>query len=154
REILRAIVAEFHLKLRPPDEDLLSTSLPSWPPFADTVPALGRLHRRFHLVVLSNIDDNLFQATARQLEVTFDAVITAEHIKSYKPAEGHFREALRRLNIAPSSMLHVAQSLYHDHVPAQRLGLRTVWVERPSRIGRAGLSPEAAVQTDLKVLSL
>src|SRR5262245_53663175 len=71
REILQAMAAEYDLSLSEPGEDLLSASLGSWPPFPDTVPALGQLKKCFGLVVLSNIDGDLFEATARQLKVPF-----------------------------------------------------------------------------------
>src|SRR5262249_23000568 len=114
QEVTGLIGKEFGLELTESERHLLANSLPSWPPFADTVPALRRLRKRFQLVILSNIDNALFAQTARRLEVPFDDVVTAEQVRSYKPGEAHFREALRRLKVPPGQILHVAQSLYHD----------------------------------------
>jgi len=115
---------------------------------------LRRFGKRFQLVIVSNIDDDLFAETRKRLEVDFAQIITAEQVSSYKPGEAHFREALRRLNVPPTQILHVAQSLYHDHVPAKRLGFRTAWVNRPSRLADLGLAPAASVEPDIKVADL
>jgi 2-haloacid dehalogenase len=145
---------ELGVALSSAEQARFAESLPAWPPFPDTVAALHRLGKRFRLAILSNIDDALFAQTARQLGVSFHDVITAEQVRSYKPAETHFHEALRRLKVPAGNILHVAQSLYHDHVPARRLGFRTAWIERPSLLRTTGLAPSATVQTDLKFSSL
>ncbi|HKD39127.1 MAG TPA: haloacid dehalogenase type II [Myxococcaceae bacterium] len=115
--------------------------LVDWPPFPDTVDALARLAAKYRLVILSNVDDDLFAHTARRLGNPFCAVITAQQVRSYKPALAHFQAARVRLGLSPSNWLHVAQSLYHDHAPAKSLGLRTVWVDRPTRLTGTGLAP-------------
>ena len=112
-------------------------------PFADSAPALARLRSRgFLLGALSNIDEASLALAAAPLGVTFDVVVTAERVGAYKPDPAHFRAALDDLaarGVARGRVLHVAQSLRADIVPARRLGLRTVWVNRPgSRLGRAG----------------
>ena len=97
------------------ERDLLSRSLGDWPAFPDTVASLAALSKRFRLAIVSNIDDDLFVQTAnRQLKTRFDQVITAEQVRSYKPAPAHFHEALKRLALPREKVLHVAQSLYHD----------------------------------------
>ncbi len=118
------------------DKNLLSRSVQFWRPFADTVEALIRLKKRYQLVILSNIDDDLFAGSAAQLELSFDHVITAEQAGSYKPSFNNFRLALDRIDCDTAEVLHVAQSLYHDIKPANELGLSTVWVNR--RKGRPG----------------
>ncbi len=125
-----------------------------WPPFPDTIDALTRLGSRYRLVILSNVDDDLFEQTARRLGVRFDAVITAQQVKSYKPALGHFEAARRRLGLSPGNWVHVAQSLYHDHVPAKSLGLRTVWVDRPTRLAGTGVAPPANALPDTRTTTL
>jgi 2-haloacid dehalogenase len=154
REILRAVLsgmaADFNVVLATDEADLLSNSLPLWPPFPDTVEALQRLSKRFHLVIVSNTDDALFAETRKRLAVPFDEVITAEQVKSYKPGKAHFREALRRRGVPASQVLHVAQSLYHDHAPAQELGFRTARIDRPSLLAGTGLAPQANVKPDLE----
>lgn len=153
REILRAVLtgmaADFDIVLSNDETRLLSDSLPLWPPFPDTVEALQRLAMKFRLVIVSNTDDALFAETRKRLVVPFDEVITAEQVKSYKPGKAHFREMLRRLDVPASGILHVAQSLYHDHAPAQELGFPTAWINRPSLLAGTGLAPQANVKPDL-----
>jgi len=158
REVLRAVMvalsADFHHSLPDRENDVLAESLPTWPPFPDTLPALQKLSKHFPLTILSNTDDSLFAQTQKRLNIEFAHVITAQQLKSYKPGQAHFHEALRRLGVPPSQILHVAQSLYHDHVPAKRLGLRSAWVTRPSRLPATGLAPEARVTADVIVPNL
>jgi 2-haloacid dehalogenase len=154
REVSARIGADLGVKLSAAEKNLLPDSIQDWLPFIDTLPVLHDLANRFKLVILSNIDDALFAETQKRLEVDFALIITAEQVHSYKPGQAHFREALHRLNVPPGQILHVAQSLYHDHVPAKRLGLRTAWVKRPSRLTEIGLAPEAAVEPDIKVADL
>jgi 2-haloacid dehalogenase len=154
REVFRAMAEEHRWNLSAAEQDVLAETLPKWPPFPDTVAALRRLKERFKLVIVSNTDDDLFAATARRLEVGFDGVITAEQVRCYKPGLAHFEEVLKRFSLVPSQVLHVAQSLYHDHGPAKRLGWRTVWVQRPSRLAIQGLAPPAVVKPDATVTSL
>lgn len=140
RDILKRAVDKFGERcgfVPSPEERLcLLNSLRNWLPFPDTVGALGRLRKKFKLYVVSNIDDVLFQYSARQLVVRFDAVVTAEQVQSYKPSLNNFRRVLDRIEEPPARILHVAQSLYHDIVPAHTLGLCTVWVNR--RKGKRG----------------
>lgn len=115
------------------DTAALASSVPDWPAFADSEPALERLAERYELIILSNIDRASFAASNRRLGVTFTSVLTAQDIGSYKPSPRNFEALLaevERLGIARDRLLHVAQSLFHDHVPAQRAGLRTVWINR------------------------
>jgi 2-haloacid dehalogenase len=93
---------------------------------------LRELKRRYQLVVISNIDDDLFAETQKHLQVEFDGVITAEQARSYKPSVNNFQIAIRKLGISPDRLLHAAQSVYHDVVPARSLGISTVWVNRRS----------------------
>ena len=158
REVLRGVMsgiaADLGITLDEADAGLLVESLPAWPPFGDTVAALQTLATAYSLVIVSNTDDDLITATQKHLKVRFAEVITAEQVRSYKPARAHFHEALRRLGVPVERILHVAQSLYHDHVPAQQLGFRTAWVQRPSRLSITGLAPEARVQPSLTVPDL
>lgn len=132
----------------------LPESLQNWPPFPDTAAALGKLKTRYKLAIVSNTDDDLFAQTARRLEVPFDWVITAQQAWSYKPSHNNFRLALERIALPPDQVLHCAQSIYHDVVPAQALGLATVWVNR--RAGKPGEGATKAAQgrPDLEVPDL
>jgi len=127
RDILRDAAASFGLSER--------FSLESWEPFPDTAEALRRLGRRFKLAILSNVDDELFAASARKMGVVFDAIVTAQQCRSYKPSLNNFLLLRERLGESP---LHCAQSLFHDHGPAKRLGWRTAWVRRGAVIGASG----------------
>jgi 2-haloacid dehalogenase len=123
------------------------------------VAALRELHKRYKLVVISNIDDDLFAETRKHLGVEFDGVITAERARSYKPSLNNFQMALRTLALSPDHLLHAAQSIYHDVVPARSLGISTVWVNRKSaRPGIGAVRRSAALasekQTELEVPDL
>lgn len=140
--------------LEPGEADALARSVPDWPPFPDTVEALAALGRHYRLVILSNIDDALFAASARHLKADFADVITAQQVGSYKPNPNNFRYALEKLGVPAGEILHVAQSLFHDIVPAKEVGLATVWVNRRHDRPGSGATPPAEALPDLEVPSL
>ena len=125
-----------------------SGSVVDWPAFPDSAAALARLHRRFRLGVITNCDDDLFDASARRLGTDFDWVVTAQQARSYKPDEANFHLALERIALPRERIVHVAQSLYHDHVPAQRLGFTTVWINRRHDRPGTGATPPATATPD------
>lgn len=114
------------------DADALGTSVPDWPAFPDSAAALARLKERYSLIILSNVDRASFAGSSRRLGVVFDEILTAEDIGSYKPAPANFAALQTRVVERGQSgrLLHVAQSLFHDHVPAQAAGLPSVWIDR------------------------
>lgn len=141
---------------KPSQEEIraLPESLPEWEPFPDTCAALRALQTRYRLAIISNTDDDLFAATAKKLGVKFDFVITAQQAKSYKPSLNNFRLAMERIGLPAEKILHVAQSVFHDVVPAKSLGLGTVWVTRRRvKEGIAATLP-ASGQPDLEVPDL
>ena len=158
REVLQSVVRQFGIELEfaPTPEEIASLpdSLPTWKPWPDTVAALGQLKTRFRLAILSNVDDDLFAGTRPQLEVEFDEVITAQQAHAYKPSLKLFELALSRVNAPAHRVLHVGQSIYHDVIPAQALGLATVWVNRPSALPGVGAVKTAEAKPDLTVSSL
>jgi 2-haloacid dehalogenase len=154
QSVVRAFGDRLNFEASPDEIRALPESVPSWPPFPDTVAALLQLKKRFQLAVISNIDDELFAATRKHLEVEFDAVITAEQARSYKPAIHNFDLALRTLALPPERLLHAAQSIYHDVVPAQSLGISTVWVNRRSARPGIGAVRAAVARPDLVVPDL
>ncbi len=158
RMVHREIAELFDLEHNEDFERELSHSVGSWPPFPDTVAALTQLKKTHKLVIVSNVDRRSFAETASQLKVDFDAVVTAEEVGAYKPDRRMFERALsvlEELGVAKHEIVHVAQSLYHDHVPAKAIGLRTVWVDRRSgRGGGAARAPDVDVRPDLTVESL
>lgn len=109
-------------------------SLPNWPAFPDTADALRYLKTRYKLVILSNVSRDGFAASNRKLGVEFDAVYTAQDIGSYKPAPANFEYLLEHLHrdhgLEQNAILHTAQSLFHDHLPAKSFGLATAWIDR------------------------
>jgi 2-haloacid dehalogenase len=158
REVLQSVVRAFadrlHFQASAAEIRSLHESVPSWPPFPDTVPALRELQKRCQLVVISNIDDALFAETQNLLGVQFDGVITAEQARSYKPALHNFQLALRTLAISPDRLLHAAQSVYHDVVPARTLGISTVWVNRKSARPGIGAVRASTERPDFEVPDL
>lgn len=128
--VMRGIGEHFGLTLIDREIDRLPASLARWPAFADTAPSLRALKSRYRLAVLSNIDRDLFEDTAPKLGVELDELVTADFCRSYKPDPRHFRVGLALLDLPPSRVLHVAESLVHDVVPARALGMTTVWVNR------------------------
>jgi 2-haloacid dehalogenase len=158
REVLQSVVRRFGAELgfTPTAEQAqsLPDSLAGWEPWPDTVAALRRLKSRFRLAILSNVDDDLFAATRPKLGVEFDEVITAQQAQAYKPSLQLFELALNRVNASAHRVLHVGQSIYHDVIPAQALGLATVWVNRPSARPGVGAVKAAEAKPDLTVTSL
>lgn len=157
-EVLRTVVAGFgaQLKFTPTEEELtcLSRSLPRWKPWPDTVESLRRLKSRFKLAIVSNVDDDLFAGTRPRLEVEFDEVITAEQARAYKPSRRIFELALERTGANRDQILHVGQSVFHDVIPAQALGVSAVWVNRPSARAGVGAVKKAVAKPDLEVSDL
>jgi 2-haloalkanoic acid dehalogenase type II len=143
-EVLRRIGRELGVAVDEADASTFGASVGDWPAFSDSAGALARLKGKFRLVILSNVDKASFAESNRKLGVDFDLVVTAEDVGSYKPDPANFQAMFDRLSeigTDRSELLHVAQSLFHDHVPAQRLGLETVWIDRQG--GRDGATPTA-----------
>jgi 2-haloacid dehalogenase len=158
REVLESVVRQFgdELRFTPTIEEArwLPDSLVTWQPWPDTVAALRQLKTRFRLAILSNVDDDLFALTRPKLKIEFDEVITAQQAQAYKPSLKLFEVALSRIHAPAHRVLHVGQSIYHDVIPAQALGLATVWVNRPSARPGVGAVKAAEAAPDLTVASL
>lgn len=123
----------------------LPESLPRWKPFPDTNIALRRLAAAGHrLGILSNVDDDLLGETRRYFPVPFDVVVTAQQVRSYKPAHAHFVEARRRIDGA--RWLHTAQSFFHDVVPARELGIPVAWINRKGERPLDDVAPDAELR--------
>jgi 2-haloalkanoic acid dehalogenase type II len=154
----RAMAKRFGLLTREELDSAFGASLPHWPAFADTAAALRALKRRYRLVVLSNVHRDGIAASNRKLGVRFDAIYTAEEIGSYKPSPRNFEYMLERLEadhgIVPNEILHTAQSLFHDHVPARVFGLANCWIDRQglSRGGDWGATAKVREQPDVDFL--
>src|SRR3954453_21227246 len=124
-------------------------SVKEWPAFDDIVAALRRLKARYRLGVITNCDDDLFAASNAKLGVEFDWVITAEQARGYKPGLENFEFAFERIGLPRERILHVAQSLFHDHVPAKALGMTTVWIDRRGDRAGSGATPPADATPDM-----
>jgi len=158
RQVLASVVAgfgrRFEFEAAQAEIDSLPNSLPRWEPFPDTVEALRRLKSQYKLAVISNVDDDLFAESAKKLGLAFDHVITAQQARCYKPNLNIFKMALERSDIPPGKILHVGQSIYHDVLPAQSLGIATAWVNRKSPRPNAGAAKSAKGTPDLEVSDL
>jgi len=152
--VLDGVGDELGFAPSPDEQATFAASVATWPPFADTRAALAKLAERYDLIVLSNVDADLFEGSERQLGVPFRHVYTADKIGSYKPSPRNFEYLVEHAGVAPGELLHVAQSLFHDIGPARSAGLATVWVHRRGdRVGGGATPPSSAVP-DLEVPDL
>jgi 2-haloacid dehalogenase len=154
RRVMEGIAEQAGIAIDGGERDALVDSIGEWPAFPDTSGALRTLKARYRLVVVSNIDDDLFAQTAPNLGVEMDDVVTALQVGSYKPAPAHFERMLERTGATKGRVLHVAQSLFHDIAPARAFGLATVWVNRRAGKGGGGATPPADARGDLEVPDL
>ena len=131
RESLHAWMDERGYAWGESEGDAFVRSMRSWQPFPETRPALMRVrHAGVRLAIISNTDHDIIEHTLRHLEVPFDAVVTAEDCRAYKPSPTVFQQALAQLGDAPDNVLHVAFGFEYDIGPAQAMGCRTGWVNR------------------------
>jgi len=155
----RALGDQLGAEVSDADAAALATSVPDWPAFEDSHDALEVLGTHFRLIILSNVDRASFAASNSRLGVEFTSILTAQDIGSYKPSPRNFAaltEEARRLGIGDGKLLHVAQSLFHDHLPARQADLPTVWINR--RHDRPGWgatpAPSADVSPDAEFTSM
>lgn len=143
-----AVGDELGVEVTLDDGQQLGKSVPDWPAFADSHDALVTLGRHYSLIILSNVDRISFAASNDRLGVTFDRILTAQDVGSYKPSGRNFKALLSetdRMGVDQGKLLHVAQSLFHDHVPAKDHGLPTVWIDRRGGAGGWGATPAPPV---------
>jgi len=155
----RGLAEEWGIAASTADHRAFGGSVGDWPAFADSAAAVAYLKQFYKLVILSNVDRNSFAASQKRLGVAFDAVYTAEDIGSYKPDPRNFRhmiEALKRAGHAERDILHVAQSLFHDHAPANAAGLHSAWIDRRAGAAGSGATPPApaGVRYDFRFTSM
>jgi|SRR5437762_1708926 len=142
---MRSLGTELGISVTDTEADAFGRSVPDWPAFPDSADALARLGRRYKLIILSNVDRSSFAGSNRRLNGNFTSILTAQDIGSYKPSSRNFEALLveaDRLGIPKGKVLHVAQSLFHDHVPAKAAALRTVWINRRHGRPGSGATPE------------
>ena len=158
-QVHRRMCAEWRVAASEADHRAFGAAVGDWPAFPDSAAALAYLARFYKLVILSNVDRQSFAQSAQRLGAAFDAVYTAEDIGSYKPDLKNFRymlEALAKAGHAPGDVLHTAQSLYHDHAPANAVGLRSAWIDRRAGTAAGGATPPppTGVHWDFRFLSM
>lgn len=158
REAFRRTGKDLGFEVTDADADALGTSVPDWPAFPDSAEALARLKKHYKLIILSNVDREGFAGSNKRLEVEFDEILTAQDIGSYKPNPANFDALAKRVEEIGSTgkLLHVAQSLFHDHVPGQAAGLTTAWINRRHAQPGWGATPDprATVTPDAEYTSM
>ena len=136
----RSLARHYDLETSEAMDKDFGLSVPYWPAFPDSADALRILKKYFKLVILSNVNRDGFAASNRKLGVEFDAIYTAQDVGSYKPDPANFTYLLEHLKtdlgVTPGQVLHTAQSLYHDHVPASEFGLALAWIDRQDLANR------------------
>jgi 2-haloacid dehalogenase len=132
--VYKRLAKEWGVAVGDEEANIFGASVPDWPEFADSVEALAYLKQHYKLVILSNVDRLSFRASNARLQVVFDAIYTAQDIGSYKPSPRNFEYMLKRLEsdfgFQRKDILHTAQSLFHDHAPANDFGLASAWIDR------------------------
>ncbi len=145
---MRGVGEDLGIPVSHEEASVLATSVPDWPAFPDSAEALARLATRYRLLILSNVDRMSFAGSNRRLGVVFNSIVTAEDVGAYKPSPRTF-QALAvecgRIGVPVDRLLHVAQSLFHDHVPAKAAGLATAWINRRHAAPGWGATPEPSV---------
>ena len=151
---MRQVAAEFGQPLSDEAAEAFGVSVRDWPAFADSAEALAKLKTRYKLAVITNCDTDLFAASNVKLGVEFDYIITAQMAGSYKPDLNNFHVAFAKIAEPRERILHVAQSLFHDHVPAKQLGMTSVWIDRRHNRDGFGATPPAEATPDARFPSM
>jgi 2-haloalkanoic acid dehalogenase type II len=162
-EVHRRLAQQWGIRSSGDEVASFGQSVPRWPAFADSATALQYLKRHYKLVIISNVDRASFEHSNQKLGVEFDRIITAQDVGSYKPNLQNFHYALadleRSLGVVKKQILHTAQSLFHDVVPAKQVGLATLWINRRQDVGGWGATraPDVAgdaAKPDFQVASM
>jgi len=132
--LYKRLAKEWGVAVTNEEANIFGASVPDWPEFPDSVNALQYLKKHYKLAILSNVDRISFRSSNARLKVDFDAIFTAQDIETYKPNYRNFEYMLERLHddfrLESSDILHTAQSLFHDHAPANHFGLASAWIDR------------------------
>ncbi|MEO8337172.1 MAG: haloacid dehalogenase type II [bacterium] len=132
--VYKRLAKEWSITVTNEEANIFGASVPDWPEFPDSAEALAYLKRHYKLIILSNVDRISFRSSNARLKVEFDAIYSAQDIESYKPSLRNFEYMISRVkqdfDLEPSAILHTAQSLFHDHAPANQMGLASAWIDR------------------------
>jgi len=139
---LEATMEEFGVPYEPEDGDAFAKSMPTWQPFPDVPPALRELKCHARIAIISNTDNDILRESVKLMGADFDALITAEDAKVYKPSPRIFEFALQRLGEAPERVLHVAFGFKYDLAPAKQVGMVTCWLNRTGEPKPEGVEPD------------
>lgn len=158
--VAQRLAKSWGISLSNEQANIFGASVPDWPEFPDSAASLQYLKQHFKLVILSNVDRISFRASNARLQVEFDAIYSAQDIGSYKPDARNFEYMLRRLKedfgLEKQHILHTAQSLFHDHAPANSFGLTSAWIDRrhASKGWGATLAPPGTPHYDFRFESM
>jgi 2-haloalkanoic acid dehalogenase type II len=158
KEILRlsleATLREFGIPYEPEDGDAFAASMPTWKPFPDVPKALRELKRHARIAIISNTDNDILRESVKLIGVEFDALVTAEDTKIYKPSPRIFEFALQQIKEPPERILHVAFGFKYDLAPAKQVGMKTCWLNRTGEPKPEGIEPDFVVATMEEVIRL
>lgn len=155
RDTATKVARHLNVSIEEDDANRFAASVPSWPPFSDTVESLKELGRRgYKRIILSNIDRGILNGTVLQSGLDADGFITAEDVGSYKPAYGHWNRFFQEYEASKDTTLHVAQSIYHDITPCSKLAISTAWINRYFEVTPPGLTPSYVFSNLRSLLTL
>ncbi|HEX3034530.1 MAG TPA: haloacid dehalogenase type II [Thermodesulfobacteriota bacterium] len=139
---VRRLFQEKAIELTTEEETIFADTIVRWPPFPETREVLRNLKERYKLAILSNIDNDIIRHSVSLIGVEFDAIITAEQVKSYKPSHSHWKRMLEFFDIPKERILHVAASYVHDIIPAKELGFTVAWINRKDEKIKGNMKPD------------
>jgi 2-haloacid dehalogenase len=139
---LKETFSQHHIPYSHVDGERLIESVPGWPVFNDTKPTLERLAKKYRLCIISNVDNDIIGRTRDRIGIRFDAIVTAQDARAYKPDTRPFQIALQRLGVEPTEVLHVSSGFRYDMPPAHQLGLRTAWINRKHEKSSSQIKPD------------
>lgn len=151
---LEAALNEFGLPYEPKDGDDFAASMSTWQPFPDVPPTLQELKRYVRIAIISNTDNDILRESVKLMGLEFDALVTAEDARVYKPNPRIFEFALQRLGEAPDRILHVAFGFHYDLSPAKQVGMVTCWLNRTGKPIPEGVEPDFVLTDFRKVIQL
>ncbi|MCS7192056.1 MAG: haloacid dehalogenase type II [Armatimonadetes bacterium] len=151
---LEATLKEFGITYSSEDGDAFAASMPTWKSFPDVPPSLQKLKGFTRIAIISNTDNDILKESVKLMGVEFDALVTAQDAKVYKPSPRIFEFALQQLNEDPKGILHVAFGFKYDLVPAKQVGMTTCWLNRTGEPKPEGIEPDFIIPSLAEVIPL